>query len=81
MTTDIGFLDDDEDKGSSINYSIQKIVKIGSTEFKIPPGAWLTPSNIAYIVEQLHNTNPLRGYEQLKIIVFNNNTLFFEQIL
>lgn len=41
----------------------------------------MTPSHITYILEQLHNTNPLRGYEGLKILAFNNNTLFYEQVL
>ena len=75
------FLDDDESKGTAINYSIQKIVKIGHAEFKLQPGTWLTPSHISYILEQLHNSNPLRGYEQMKLLVFNNNTLFFEQVM
>ena len=75
------FLDDDEDKGDSINYSIQKIVRVGHEEFKLKPGTWLTPSHISYILEQIHNNIPLRGYENLKIMVFNNNTMFYEQIL
>lgn len=64
-----------------MNYSIQKIVRIGNAEFKLEPGSWLTPSHITYILEQLHNSNPLRGYEGMKILAFNNNTLFYEQVL
>lgn len=56
------FLDDDESKGDSINYSIQKIVKVGHEEFKLQPGTWLTPSHISYILDQIHNNMPLRGY-------------------
>ena len=67
MEGNVAFCDDDENKKSYFNYSIQKLSKVAQKSYNLEPGKWLTVSSISFILQELHHKSPLRGYELLKI--------------
>lgn len=75
------FLDDDEDKNSCFNYSIQKVVKRCEKEFGLQPGSWLSVGHISFTLKDLHSMRPLRGYDTMKLYVNSSSALFYEDIL
>lgn len=71
-------------------FSIQNIAILGNMEFNIKPGEWYKPNYILFILETLHNRFPIRGWmfrchklgsEKLKMIVFNDSSIFLDQIV
>ena len=63
-------------------FSIQNIAKMAREEYELPPGKWYNPSQIAYILSDLfkyEERNPYR--DSLDIVVLNNGTLFYDQII
>ena len=75
------FIDNDAGNRDSINYSISKIVSHCDKIFEIQPGQWLSVSNVAFVLEELHNQMPLRGYDKLKLKTFENGAIFYDEIV
>lgn len=59
-------------------FSIQKISYLAKKEFNLNPGEWYKPNYILYILETLHNNFAIRGSEDLKMLVFNDSSLFMD---
>lgn len=74
---DSAFLDDDEERNSCFNYSIQKIVRSCEKEFSLKPGSWLSVCHITQTLKSLHSTKPLRGFDTLKIQIASNAAIFY----
>lgn len=65
----------------SMPFSIQRIARLGKKEFNLSPGQWYNPAQIAYILSGFLNDAKRPEFSKLKSIVFNNSSLFFDQIL
>ncbi|EAS07796.2 peptidase family C54 protein (macronuclear) [Tetrahymena thermophila SB210] len=93
----IGFLEEEEvqegGKGYIFNqqsyiqdrirpYSIHQITNRAFCKYKIQPGQWYTPNQIAIILKELHKKNKIKGTENLKIDVHSSDKpIIFEKIL
>ncbi|CAD8166349.1 unnamed protein product [Paramecium octaurelia] len=62
-------------------FSIQKIAYLAKKEFNLDPGEWYKPNYILFLLEELHNTIPIRASENLKLSVFNDSCLFLDQLM
>ncbi|KAM3127858.1 hypothetical protein pb186bvf_020048 [Paramecium bursaria] len=62
-------------------FSIQKISYLARKDFQLEPGSWYKPNNILYILETLHNSFPIRGSENLRMLVFNDSCMFKQEIV
>lgn len=62
-------------------FSIQRIARMGKSEFNLQPGKWYNPAQIAYILSGFLNESKDKQLEHLKSIVFNNSSFFYDQVL
>ena len=67
----------DFDKGQP--FSIQKIACRARVEYGLKPGDWYNPSQIAFILAELHEQY-LASEIGLKVKVFNSGNLFFDSL-
>jgi cysteine protease ATG4 len=47
----------------------------------VQPGQWYKPNYILFVLEKLHNKFPIRGSDNLAMLVFNDSSLFRDQIV
>jgi len=62
-------------------FSIQRIAKVGKQDFDLKPGEWYNPSQIAYILSDLLNETKAEELSNLKSLIFNNASLFFDELV
>ncbi|CAD8076068.1 unnamed protein product [Paramecium sonneborni] len=74
-------MDKQKDQNFLCPFSIQKIAYLAKKEFNIDAGDWYKPNYILFLLEQLHNTIPIRSSENLKLSVFNDSCLFLDQLM
>ena len=60
-----------EEKGSEFKYSLYQLLEKGYHMWRLKPGSWYSMTQASTIIESLHNSNPLKGSENLKVKVYN----------
>ena len=63
------------------HYSIQKICSKAESDYGLGAGEWFNPSNICFILRDLHQERPLEGSENLRIVLFNTGIICLDQML
>ncbi len=70
-----------DDSNQNACFSIRNIAVEAQKEFKLNPGDWYNPSQISFILSKLYYTKLRMKTPNLGFILFNSNSLFYDQII